>query len=151
MFPLDKKAACPVFRVRITNEHITQAEKRNGHKCMIAEAIMESYRGGEASFVRVDLQSIRFTDLEKGLRYYYFTPKRAQKALLNFDQGKHVEPFSFELREAQVRRSGWHPTVQAKAAHRERERAKGSRPKRAPINPRQEPAPRKFGLCRLEP
>jgi hypothetical protein len=55
----------------------------------------------DASFVSVDLQTIRWTDKKKGRRYIYLTPRVAQVALVKFDQGMHTEPFGFQLRNGQ--------------------------------------------------
>jgi hypothetical protein len=71
---------------------------------MIAEAVKVAVPG--ASKVSVDLQTIRFTDLEKRLRYVYLTPRQAQLALVSFDQGIHTDPFSMVLRGAQVVKVG---------------------------------------------
>jgi hypothetical protein len=73
---------------------------------MVAEAI----RAAEPRFnhVSADLATIRFTDPRKGARYLFLTPPLAQQALINFDQGHKVEPFTFLLRRpAQVVLSGY--------------------------------------------
>lgn len=56
-----------------------------------------------ASRVAVDLQSIRWTDAERGLRYTYLTPRLAQLKLLQFDQGdEDITPFKMQLTDAIV-------------------------------------------------
>lgn len=48
----------------------------------------------------VDLQSIRFSDPSRGLRYVYLTPRIAQEALILFDEGRPVPPFECRLARA---------------------------------------------------
>jgi hypothetical protein len=87
--------------VEITEEGIATATKAHSSHCMIADAIKAQVPG--AWRVAVDLQSIRFTDRKRGVRYLYLTPPRAQVALLRFDQGETVEPFRLRVsRPAQV-------------------------------------------------
>jgi len=81
--------------VQITAEIIESAVKADSSHCMIADAIKAQVPG--AKFVSVDLQSIRFTDPKRGVRYLYLTPGIAQVALLRFDQGEDVEPFALKL------------------------------------------------------
>jgi len=71
---------------------------------MIAEAIKKAYP--KATYVSVDLQTIRFTDPDKGLRYTYLTPRTAQQGIVQFDQGVEVEPFSVRLKNGQVTEAG---------------------------------------------
>jgi hypothetical protein len=71
---------------------------------MIAEAVRSAVP--DARSVSVDLQTIRFTDAERGLRYVYLTPRIGQMALVDFDQGRLPEPFSMQLRGGQVILSG---------------------------------------------
>jgi len=65
---------------------------------MLAEAVKEAFPG--ARFVSVDLQTIRFTDPDpkRPYRYTYLTPRRGQVALVDFDQGRGIEPFEVQLR-----------------------------------------------------
>ncbi len=71
---------------------------------MIADAIKAAYPG--ATKVAVDISSIRFTDLKKGCRYMYLTPRPAQRALVDFDEGIKPAPFQFRIRNAHVARAG---------------------------------------------
>lgn len=98
------KIYAPRITVAVTREIIDLSERRNSSHCMIAEAVKRSVP--EARHVSVDLATIRFTDPNKRLRYIYLTPRKAQYALLDFDQGHHAEPFEVQLRAAQVVRSG---------------------------------------------
>lgn len=94
----------PKLRVEITKEIIDEATRRDSNHCMIADAI-KSIRP-DATGIAVDLATIRFTDRKKAARFTFLTPRIAQAALVNFDQGRPPEPFSFLLRGAQVTRSG---------------------------------------------
>ena len=93
---LPKRA--PRGKVDILQEHIDEGIRRNSSYCAIAEAVKLAFP--QASKVSVDLQTIRWSDREKGLRYQYLTPPIAQQYLLNFDDGIKCRPFSFNLRGA---------------------------------------------------
>jgi len=80
--------------------HITQKEVEGGivadsRKCMIAEAVKNCLPN--VKNVAVDLATIRFTDTKTGSRYTYMTPRAAQQALVQFDNGQKPEPFSIRL------------------------------------------------------
>jgi len=94
----------PRIRIEITEELIQAATAKDSNHCMIADAVKIAFPG--ATGVAVDLATIRFTDRTKSARYIYMTPRIAQAALVNFDQARKPEPFSFLLRGAQVTRSG---------------------------------------------
>lgn len=82
-------------KIEVTEELIAQSTRASSSHCMIADAIKAALPG--ASHVMVDLQTIRFTDREKGERRIYFTPPLCQQQLLRFDQGTAIEPWSFRL------------------------------------------------------
>lgn len=86
------------MRIQITQDNINNAIKKNSHRCMIADAIQKEIDW--AKYIMVDLQSIRFSDINNNIRYFYLTPPKAQKELLNFDQGKKVKPFILNLTKA---------------------------------------------------
>lgn len=94
----------PRVMVAVTTEHIAEAVPRDSGHCMIAEAVKSAYPG--AGRVSVDLQTIRFSDYSKGVRYTYLTPRVAQVALIQFDQGIRPEPIGFTLRQGLVTRAG---------------------------------------------
>ena len=79
------------MKVDVCKSHIENGVTKDSHACMIADAIKE------ACPILVDLQTIRWTDKDKGVRYTYLTPAVAQHNLLKFDQGKPVAPFTFSL------------------------------------------------------
>lgn len=102
------------IRLHIDQHHIDNAEVRNSHHCMIADALRDAIP--EAKFISVDLQSIRFSLFDEnryreervGTRYFYFTPTIAQVALLKFDQGKKLRPFEFTMRSGISKWIRWH-------------------------------------------
>lgn len=89
--------------IKITPTVMEQAMRANSSHCMIAEAIKNDVPW--ARFISVDLQTIRFTNLDKAERYVYLTPRVCQQHLVDFDQGNPVEPFVFSLSGAHVVRS----------------------------------------------
>ncbi len=80
-------------RINITQEHIDESTKKDSSHCMIAEGIKDTIPG--VTRVSVDLATIRYT--HKGKRMIYLTPRPAQIALLKFDQGKPLSPFTLRL------------------------------------------------------
>lgn len=98
-----KRPRSPRLQVTITPEIIARAMPANSKACMIAEAIKEAFPDAKA--VSVDLQSCRFTDPARGLRYTYLTPRTAQKPLIDFDQGIEPRPFEITLKNAHVTRA----------------------------------------------
>ena len=88
------------LKVSVTQEEIDSAIPANSGHCMIAEAVKRSFADRfkrRPWQVGVDLQTIRFTDDEIGLRYVYLTPSVCQRALLQFDLGIKPTPFNFRL------------------------------------------------------
>ena len=140
-------AKSPKFTVRVTQKHIDDAIECDAYHCMIADAVTESFPGKrakrQASYVSVDLQTIRFSDLDKRQKYRYLTPRRVQKMILDFDAGRKdaIKPMTFTIEEGQVYATGWRA-----------QRAPSSKrtPSRTPTGPRKTPMPpqmRRFGLC----
>jgi hypothetical protein len=80
--------------IPISQETIDQAQERSSSHCMIADAL--KLANPEFRHVAVDLQTIRFST-PKGKRYVYLTPPKAQRALINFDQGLPSEPMTLTL------------------------------------------------------
>jgi hypothetical protein len=94
--------------VTVTPELIHSAVRRDSAHSMISEAIKEA--DPRFNHVSSDLATVRFTDPKKRARYMFLTPPIAQQALIMFDQGKKIEPFTFILRRpAQVVLSGSEP------------------------------------------
>lgn len=72
---------------------------------MIADAVEAVYaekHGTTPCRVAVDVQSIRLTDRKRGQRFVYLTPRVAQRALVQFDQGITPTEFTFRLQSGQV-------------------------------------------------
>ena len=88
----------------VTQEHIDTAKPKNSGHCMIADALRDKYPN--ATYVSVDLATIRFTDEAAGFRYIYLTPGYAQKALIDWDQGTVVEPFHLRQNCSQMTLTG---------------------------------------------
>jgi len=84
------------MKIHTTRKHIETAIERDSHHCMIADAVKS--RNDDASYIAVDLQSIKFTSKKTGERFTFLTPPKAQMNIIRFDQGKKdIEPFNFEL------------------------------------------------------
>src|SRR5437773_7361451 len=90
----------PRVIVKVTPDIIRQSVTADSSHCMIAEALRTAVP--TAHQIAVDVQTIRFSDPKRRLRYVYLTPRIAQVPLLQFDQGILPEPFEFWLRGAQV-------------------------------------------------
>lgn len=82
-------------RYHVYAEHIELAKRKNSGHCMIADAILE--RHPHITHRSADVQTIRFSDKIQGKRYTYLTPRTVQVAILRFDHGREVLPFSFNL------------------------------------------------------
>src|SRR5688500_600721 len=91
----------PRIELRIDRELVERCVKADSGHCMIAEAIREQVPG--ASYITVDIQTVRWSDRKKGVRYAYLTPTSAQRKLIRFDQGdEELESFTVRLTHAQV-------------------------------------------------
>lgn len=97
------------LKVSITAPLIERATQRDSRHCMIAEAITAARP--DFRNVQVDLATIRWTNPRTGKRYIALTPEKAAVALVEFDQGREVEPFDLSLVPIQST-----PTVKSKSA-----------------------------------
>ncbi len=88
------------LKIAVTQELIDQATARDSRRCMIAEAIKEAKPHYER--VIVDLQTIRWTNPRTRKRYLVLTPEAVGVALVSFDQGEPIEPFTIRLKPSQV-------------------------------------------------
>jgi hypothetical protein len=95
-----KYPVAPRATVEVDEATIQAAIPNDSSHCMIAEAVKAAFPG--AIRVSVDLQTIRFSDPVKRLRYVYLTPRAAQVALIRFDGGERPDPFSMRLQGGQV-------------------------------------------------
>lgn len=90
----------PVINCEVLAKHRDEAIRSSSNHCMIADAIKEQFP--QYSHISVDLQTIRFSDPERGVRYIYLTPRVCQIALVLFDKGKKNKEFKFQLRGAHI-------------------------------------------------
>jgi hypothetical protein len=94
----------PRLNFQVSAEQIAKATRKDSSHCMIAEALRDAMPSAE--YVSVDLATIRFTDTLAGRRYIYLTPGPAQMALIDFDQGDKVSPFSVKASAVQMVHTG---------------------------------------------
>lgn len=83
------------YVIEVTQEDIDAAVKGNSSRCAVATAIARQI--GDAGHVIVDVQTIRFSRLDKRARLYYLTPPVVTSYIIDFDAGDPIEPFSFRL------------------------------------------------------
>lgn len=105
------------IHLNVTKQLIAQATRKDSNHCMIADAVRKLFPA--AKYIKVDTQSVRFSDIETQKRHFYFTPPVAQLALVNFDKGKPVKPFAFTLSDGITKPMGWsqnHPNSSRKGA-----------------------------------
>lgn len=94
----------PSIKLTLTSEIIENAVPRDSGHCMWADAVKAAVPGARS--VAVDLQTVRFTDPEKPLRYIYLTPRAAQASLVGWDDGTKPEPgLSVQIKGGQVVRA----------------------------------------------
>jgi hypothetical protein len=105
---LTNKQPMKSIYLNVKKQHIDESTKKDSKHCMIADAIRSRFE--QAKYIKVDTQSIRFTDLKTGKRYQFFTPTKAQAAILAFDRGDAVKPFHFQLVDGTQRPMGWQAT-----------------------------------------
>jgi hypothetical protein len=111
----------PRVAITVTAEAIQNSVRRDSAHCMIADAIRHSQPGAHG--ISVDLQTVRWTNLRLGLRYVYLTPRTAQVALIDYDQGDYPKPFAFVLSGGHTIKSKSREPKKPAAAH-PRKRAK---------------------------
>jgi hypothetical protein len=129
--------------IAVTDENISSCRlnrERDTRHCMISDAVQRTVPG--ALFVDSDIRFIRFSLESTQRRYFYETPQRAAKALLDFDAGRPVKPFTFVLTRgfSETRRSKQAGFVPA--------------PRRTPVTRRRRSMPprrREFGLRAYDP
>lgn len=88
----------PHLRVKVTEDTIQNAIESDAFRCWVSRTIQDQH----PKYIRVstDLQTIRLSDPERGVRYVYLTPRLVQACLVLFDKGKRMRPFVFHLRGA---------------------------------------------------
>ena len=85
----------PTFTVDVTKAMIEHTKARNSSHCMISMAVREAMP--QATSISSDLQTIRLSDPDKGLRYTYLTPRVSPASVDRLRSGELPEPFSFKL------------------------------------------------------
>ncbi len=90
----------PQFTIDVSKKEIEEGIARASNHCMVAEAIKR--RAPNLSHVSVDIQTIRASDKERGLRYVWLTPAAVQQHIVAFDMGKKPKPFKFMVYNGQV-------------------------------------------------
>lgn len=124
----------PMVDVTVTAEIINTAIRADSGHCMIADAIRAAVP--HAKKVSVDISTCRWSDFSRGFRYVYLTPRVAQEALVDFDEGVHTKPFRFRLRGAHVTRAGGGPSTGKKRTAKKNTGRPGTLPQRATLAPR---------------
>lgn len=97
---MKKLGRAPRISITVSDYEIDHGIGRDSSHCMIAEALKANLPW--AKYVSADLQTIRVSDVTKRERYIYLTPRIAQIALVQFDQGIKPKPFTFQLRRGHV-------------------------------------------------
>ena len=129
------------MKISINKQHIDEAVRRDSHHCMIADALKEAIP--EAQYILVDVQSIRYSKKNEQKRYCHLTPLTAQRALVKWDRGKPVKPFSFQLPPVHSEREmGWAGQGRQQKNRKGRPKYKNSGKKRLIVAYRE----RQFGL-----
>src|SRR5215831_494387 len=85
----------PRLTGHVLQKHIDGARKKNSSHCMTAAGLAEEYK--HLTRWSVDIQTIRASDMKKGLRYIWLTPRSVQTNIINWDHGTDVRPFNFKL------------------------------------------------------
>jgi hypothetical protein len=106
-------------KFQVTAENIKNACKADSRHCMIAQAIATELPHVRA--ISVDMMTIRWSDPAKGWRFVYLTPKPAQEALVRYDMGLEIRPFSFQVRSGHATPMNLGSGKNRKRAHKVRE------------------------------
>jgi hypothetical protein len=91
--------------VSVEQKHLDAALRANSSHCAIAMAIADAVPNARRT--SVDLQTIRWTDCKRNVRYCFLTPHVAQQdIIIPFDQGETCKPVTFKMRPAWVIKAG---------------------------------------------
>lgn len=106
MTPIAKtrRPRAPQLTLTATAEIIAQAVPKDSGHCIWADAMKAALteKGIKWKSVAVDLQTMRFTDADKQLRYVYLTPRPAQITLLQLEADIRPQPLTVKVRGGQV-------------------------------------------------
>jgi len=117
---VEHKIRAPRVKIDVTQKQIDDAVLKDSSHCMIQQAVKACVPS--ARMISVDIQTIRWSDPTKGLRYTYLTPRIGQVNIIRWDEGIKPQPYGFYLRGAQVSemRSGTGPATRKSKLKRER-------------------------------
>jgi hypothetical protein len=93
--------------ISVLEKHFEEAMAKNSSHCAIAFAIRDAIP--DARHIAVDLQTTRWTNPKRGVRYCFLTPAVAQHSvIIPFDQGDReaCKPVTFRMKPAFITRSG---------------------------------------------
>lgn len=97
-----------VLGVSVGQEEIDNAHRANSQKCMVHQSIERDYP--TLKNIVVDKNQVRVTDPDRNVIYTFDMAPLAKAAILKWDAGEPVQPFSFKLRHPiirnRVKRSG---------------------------------------------
>lgn len=80
--------------IRVTQEHIARGERQDCEKCPIALAAKDCWPNSGQVMAELQLELFDYN----GQEYYtYALPEVALEFIKNFDKGKEVKPFEFEM------------------------------------------------------
>lgn len=84
------------MKIKVEQKHINAGQRFKCHLCPVALAIQHTTDTSQDE-VSVGMTTIQWSDKSKG-NYETPTPASARRFISQFDQGKPVKPFSFELK-----------------------------------------------------
>ena len=85
------------MKITVGAGHIESGKCKVAQRCAIAAAIKDTYR--DVSYVSVRTNGITITKRRKNgssIRQHFAVPLKAARAIIKFDAGEEVKPFSFE-------------------------------------------------------
>lgn len=83
------------MKIHVSQEDIDSAIRNHSGKCMIDIAVARQKKN--CITFKTDVQLIRYSNPIDRLRYFHVTPPLAVARLIDFDDGKKIKPFTFEL------------------------------------------------------
>ncbi len=90
----------PRHTIRVPDEIIATAKRSNSGHCPGADGL--KWTVPHATNISVDLQTVRYSDREKGLRYVYLTPRVLQEFIVGWDAGDEIGGFTYHLAGASI-------------------------------------------------
>jgi hypothetical protein len=90
------------MKVNVEQEEIDKAKRGDSKRCMIVRSIQRDYP--TLKNIHVEKELVRFTDPDRNVIYTFDMVPVGKGAILVWDEGTNIQPFSFTLRHAVVRR-----------------------------------------------